>query len=51
MDQILQQLGIDRIFSVPYHTQSNGMLKVFQKYLKPTLKRLCEKDPTNWENI
>ena len=24
MDQVLQQLGIDRIFSVPYHQQSNG---------------------------
>ena len=24
MDQVLQQLGIDRIFSAPYHPQSNG---------------------------
>ena len=23
MDQVLQQLGIDRIFSAPYHPQSN----------------------------
>ena len=49
MDQVLQQLGIDRIFSVPYHPQSNGKLEVFHKYLKPTLKKLCEKDPTNWD--
>ena len=35
MDQVLQQLGIDRIFSVPYHPQSNGKLEVFHKYLKP----------------
>ena len=45
--QVLQQLGIDRIFSAPYHTQSNGKLKVFHKYLKPTLKKLCKKEPTN----
>ena len=38
MDQVLQQLGIDRIFSAPYHPQSNGKLEVFHKYLKPTLK-------------
>ena len=38
MDQVLQQLGIDRIFSAPFH-----------KYLKPTLKKLCEKDPSNWD--
>ena len=49
MNQVLQQLGIDRIFSAPYHPQSNGKLKVFYKYLKPTLKKLCEKDPTNWD--
>ena len=49
MDQVLQQLGINRIFSVPYHPQSNGKLEVFHKYLKPTLKKLCEKDPSNWD--
>ena len=48
MNQVLQQLGIDRIFSAPYHPQSNGKLEVFHKCLKPTLKKLCEKDPTNW---
>ena len=48
MDQVLQQLGIDRIFSVPYHPQSNGKLEVFYKYLKPTLKKLCKKYPANW---
>ena len=47
MDQVLQQLGIDYIFSTPYHPQSNGKLEVFHKYLKPTLKKLCKKDPTN----
>ena len=49
MDQVLQQLGIDRIFSAPYHPQGNGKLEVFHKYLKPTLKKLCERDPTNWD--
>ena len=49
MDQVLQQLGIDRIFSAPYHPQSNTKLEVFHKYLKPTLKKLCEKDSANWD--
>ena len=40
MDQVLQQLGIDRIFSAPYHPQSNDKLEVFYKYLKPMLKKL-----------
>ena len=45
MDQVLQQPGIDRIFSALYHPQSNGKLEVFHKYLKPTLKKLCGKGP------
>ena len=48
LDQVLKQLGIKRIFSAPYHPQSNGKLEVFHKYLKPTLKKVCEKDPSNW---
>ena len=49
MDQVLKQLGIERIFSAPYHPQSKGKLEVLHKYLKPTLKKLCEKDPSNWD--
>ena len=49
MEQVLKQLGIERIFSAPYHPQSNGKLEVFHKYLKPTLRKLCEKDPSNWD--
>ena len=40
MDDVLQQLGINHIFSAPYNQQSNGKLEVFHKYLKPTLKKL-----------
>ena len=49
MDQVLKQLGIERIFSTPYHPQSNEKLEVFHKYPKPTLKKLCEKDLSNWD--
>ena len=49
MDQVLKHLGIERIFSPPNHPQSNGKLEVFHKYLKPTLKKLCEKDLSNWD--
>ena len=47
MDQVFKQLDIKSIFSAPYHPQGNGKLEVFHKYLKPTLKKLCEKDPSN----
>ena len=32
MDQVLEQLGIERIFSAPFHPQSNEKLDVFHKY-------------------
>ena len=32
-----------------YHLQSNSKLEVFHKYLKTMLKKLCEKDPANWD--
>ena len=50
MDQVLKQLGIERIFSAPYHPQSNGKLEVFHKYLKQTLRKLSEKEPSNWDH-
>ena len=49
MDQVLKQLGTERIFSAPYHPQSNGKLEIFHKYIKPTLKKLGERDPSNWD--
>ena len=47
--QVFKQLSIGCIFSTPYHHQSNGKLEVFHEYLKPTLKKFCKKDPTNWD--
>ena len=49
MDNVLQQLGIDHIFSAPYHPQGNGKLEVSHKYCNPTLKKLCKKDPDKWD--
>ena len=49
IDQVFQQLGIDRILSALYHPQINSKLEVFHKYLKPMLKKLCVKDPANWD--
>ena len=47
MNHILQQLNFDHMLSVPYYPQSNKTLEVFHRYLKPTLKKLCKKDPEN----
>ena len=36
-NKVTKDLGIERIFSAPYHPQSNGKLETFHKFLKPTL--------------
>ena len=49
MDQVLQQPGINHIFSALYHPQCNGKIEVFHKYQTLTLKKLFEKDLANLE--
>ena len=49
-DRVTKDLGIERIFSEPYHPQSNWKLETFHKLLKPTLKKKCAEDQDNWDD-
>ena len=49
-DKVTKDLGIEKIFSAPYHPQSNGKLETFHKFLKPTLKKMCADDQDNWDD-
>ena len=49
-DKVTKDLGIEKIFSAPYHPQSNGKLETFYKFLKPTLKKMCAEDQDNWDD-
>ena len=49
-DRVTKELGIERIFSAPYHPQTNGKLETFHKFLKPTLKKMCAEDQDNWDD-
>ena len=49
-DKVTKDLGIKRIFSAPYHPQSNEKLETFHKFLKPTLKKMCADDQDNWDD-
>ena len=48
--KVTKDLGIERIFSAPYHPQSNEKLETFHKFLKPTLKKMCAEDQDNWDD-
>ena len=43
-------LGLIEFFSAPYHPRVMENWKFFHKYLKPTLKKLCERDSANWDS-
>ena len=49
MDQVLQQLGLIEFSLLHTIPRVTANWKFFTKYLKPTLKKLCEKDPANWD--
>ena len=49
-NKVTKDLGIERIFSAPYHPQSNWKLETFHKFLKPTLKKMCAEDQDNWDD-
>ena len=42
-------LALNASFLPHITKQSNGILEAFHKHLKPNLKKLCEKDPDNWD--
>ena len=50
MDNALQQLGIDCIFSVPYHPQSNGKQEVPTNTLSPLLRNCVKRIQTTGAN-
>ena len=49
-DKVTKDLGIERIFSAPYHPQSNGKLETFHKFVKPALKKMCADDQDDWDD-
>ena len=50
IDNVLQHLGRDHIFSAPYHPQSNGKLKIFHKYLNLLLRNFMKRIWTTGTN-
>ena len=50
MDNVLQQLGIDCIFSAPYHPQSNGKTRFFANTLNLPLRNSVKNTQTTGTN-
>ena len=48
MDELTTNLGLRHDFSSPYYPQCNGQVEAINKVLKTMLKRMFNKNKTNW---
>ena len=45
---VCDELGIDHQFTSPYTPRSNGKVENFNKFLKATIRKLCQDDTASW---
>ncbi len=51
MDQVCEQLRIQREFSIPYQPSTNGKVERANRKLKIGLSKYCHKDPSKWSDV
>ena len=48
---VCNELGIDHHFTSPYTPRSNGKVENFNKFLKATIRKLCQDDTASWDLV
>ena len=48
---VCQGLGIEQHFISPYTPRSNGKTENFNKFLKASIRKLCEEDKASWDQV
>ena len=48
---VCQELNIDQHFTSPYTPRSNGKTENFYKFLKASLRKLCQEDTASWDQV
>ena len=46
-----QEFNIEQYFTSPYTPRSNGKTKNFNKFLKASIRKLCQEDITAWDQV
>ena len=46
-----QKFNIEQHFTSPYMSRSNGKMENFNKFLKTSNRKLCQEDPTAWDQV
>ena len=48
---VCQEFNIEQYFTSPYTPRSNGKMENFNKFLKASIRRLCQEDTTAWDQV
>ena len=46
-----QEFNIEQHFTCPYTPRSNGKTENFNKFLKASIRKLCQEDTTAWDQV
>ena len=49
VQRLCDRLGVEKLFSTPYHSATNGSVEVLNRYVLSYLNAYCKEDPTNWD--
>ena len=48
---VCQEFNIEQHFTSPYTPRSNGKMENFNKYLKASIRKLCQEDTAAWDQV
>ena len=48
---VCQEFGIEQHFTSPYTPRSNGKTENFNKFLKASIRKLCQEDKASWDQV
>lgn len=48
---VCQEYGIEQHFTSPYTPRSNGKTENFNKFLKASIRKLCQEDSAAWDQV
>ena len=48
---VCQEFNIEQHFTSPYMPRSNGKMENFNKFLKASIRKLCQEDTTAWDHV
>ena len=51
MAYLCKAYNIEQKFTAPFSPQSNGKVENFNKFLKASIRKLCQEDPLGWDQV